>query len=249
MTDMADAGRNPGRILGGLLSAFAERHAPKSVRMIGEPIWPGRSEAEYPACVQHEALINTAFAGCDLAVLCPYDVRYLGPTAITDAHSTHPVLWRAGMPEQDSVAFAPAAVWEYYNRPLASDPAAVTYTVDQLTDLGGLRQFIAAYGQWFDVPAHITSNLQLIANELATSSVQHDGAPCQVALWQRDGNLICEARDNGYLDDPLAGRRPYQRDTERGRGLFVVNGLADLVRIYTTAGQTTIHAYLKLQPA
>src|SRR5581483_9867785 len=43
--DMTDAGRNPGRILGGVLSAFADRHAPQSVRIIGEPIWPGRSEA------------------------------------------------------------------------------------------------------------------------------------------------------------------------------------------------------------
>lgn len=246
MADMTDAGRNPGRILGGVLSAFADKHAPTPVRMIGEPIWPGRSEVEYPACVQHEALINNAFAGRDLAVLCPYDVTRLEPTVIADARITHPVLWQAGMPEQNSIAFAPTAVWEHYNRPLESDSTAVTYTVNQLADLGGVRQFSAVYGQWFDLPSHITTNLQLIANELATSSLQHNGAPCQLALWQHDGHLICEARDNGYLDDPLAGRRPYSSETVRGRGLFVVNGLADLVRIYTTAGQTTVHAYLRL---
>jgi anti-sigma regulatory factor (Ser/Thr protein kinase) len=249
LADMTDAGRNPGRILGGVLSAFADKHAPRSVRMIGEPIWPGRSEVEYPACVQHEALINNAFAGRDLAVLCPYDVIRLEPAVIADARITHPVLWQAGMPEQDSVAFAPTAVWERYNRPLASGSTAVTYTVNQLADLGGVRQFSAVYGQWFKLPSHITTDLRLIANELATSSLQRNGAPCRLALWQHDGHLICEARDNGHLDDPLAGRRPYSSDTVRGRGLFVVNGLADLVRIYTTAGQTTIHAYLKLDPA
>jgi anti-sigma regulatory factor (Ser/Thr protein kinase) len=249
MADMTDAGRNPGRILGGVLSAFADKHAPRSVRIIGEPIWPGRSDAEYPACVQHEALINNAFAGRDLAVLCPYDVTRLEPVVIADARSTHPVLWQAGMPEQDSDAFAPVAVWEHYNRPLATGSTAVTYTVNQLADLGGVRQFSAVYSQWFDLPSHITTNLQLIANELATSSLGHNGAPCQLALWQHDGHLICEARDNGHLDDPLAGRRPYSSDTVRGRGLFVVNGLADLVRIYTTAGRTIIHAYLKLDPA
>jgi anti-sigma regulatory factor (Ser/Thr protein kinase) len=249
MADMRDAGRNPGRILGGVLSAFADKHAPRSVRIIGEPIWSGRSHAEYPACVQHEALINNAFAGRDLAVLCPYDVTRLDSTAIADAHITHPVLWQAGLPEQDSVAFAPTAVWEHYNRPLTSGPTAVTYTVNQLADLGGVRQFTAVYGQWFDLPSHITTDLQLIANELATSGLQQNGAPCQLALWQDDGHLICEVSDNGYLDDPLAGRRPYRSDTVRGRGLFVVHGLADLVRIYTTAGQTTIHAYLKLELA
>jgi hypothetical protein len=44
----------------------------------------------------------------------------------------------------------------------------------------------------------------------------------------------------------LAGHRPYDRDTTRGRGLFVVNGVADLVRTHTAPGGTTIRAYLRL---
>jgi hypothetical protein len=46
--------------------------------------------------------------------------------------------------------------------------------------------------------------------------------PCRLALWQHDDHLVCEARDTGHLDDPLAGRRHYDHDTVRGRGLFVV---------------------------
>ena len=61
--DMTQAGRNPGRIIPGVLNAFVSGHAPGRVRIIGEPIWAGRTSAEYPACVQHEALINTAFTG------------------------------------------------------------------------------------------------------------------------------------------------------------------------------------------
>ena len=59
--DMSDAGRNPGRIIPHVLRAFADRHSRARVRIIGEPIWPGRSATEYPACLQHEALINLAF--------------------------------------------------------------------------------------------------------------------------------------------------------------------------------------------
>ena len=43
-----------------------DAHPDKHVRVIGEPIWPGRSDLEYPACVQHEALINRAFAVRDV---------------------------------------------------------------------------------------------------------------------------------------------------------------------------------------
>ncbi|HEX9499900.1 MAG TPA: MEDS domain-containing protein, partial [Mycobacterium sp.] len=51
---------------------------------------------EYPACVQHEALINMAFEGRGLTILCPYDTAHLGPRALVDARMTHPVLWPAG---------------------------------------------------------------------------------------------------------------------------------------------------------
>ena len=63
MRDMTVAGRNPGRIIPTVLLAFAGAHPGRRVRIIGEPIWAGRSAVEYPACAQHEALINAAFTG------------------------------------------------------------------------------------------------------------------------------------------------------------------------------------------
>ena len=44
--DMAQAGRNPGRILPGVLLPFAAKHAGRRVSIIGEPIWAGRSDVE-----------------------------------------------------------------------------------------------------------------------------------------------------------------------------------------------------------
>src|SRR5689334_17622797 len=58
LLDMTVEGRNPGRIIPGVLRAFADAHPDTRVRIIGEPIWADRSPLEYPACVQHEALIN-----------------------------------------------------------------------------------------------------------------------------------------------------------------------------------------------
>lgn len=78
LLDMTEEGRNPGRIIPGVLRAFADEHRGR-VRIIGEPIWPDRSVVEYPACAQHEALINRAFAGRRATILCPYDTEGLSP--------------------------------------------------------------------------------------------------------------------------------------------------------------------------
>ena len=77
--------------------------------MIGEPVWPSRSEVEYPACVQHEALINRAFTGRDITVVCPYDVAQLDPDVIADARRTHPVLWQDGVFEQEQPGIRPGS--------------------------------------------------------------------------------------------------------------------------------------------
>jgi hypothetical protein len=47
--DMTEAGRNPGRIIPKVLRGFADAHPKGRVRIIGEPIWAGRSAVEYPA--------------------------------------------------------------------------------------------------------------------------------------------------------------------------------------------------------
>ena len=247
MADMTEVGRNPSRILGEVLSRFVEKHPAEPVRIIGEPIWPSRSDVEYPACVQHEALINRAFTGRDVTVLCPYDVSQLDPEVIADARRTHPVLWQNGILDHDNPAYAPEAVLARYNRPLLSDPTAVRYTARKLGDLAGARAFAGAYAQWFGLSPDQTADLQLITSELTTASLTPVGGTCRLALWRQDHHVVCEARDDGCLDDPLAGRRPYDSDSDRGRGLYVVNAVADLVRTYTTADETTIQAYLRLR--
>jgi anti-sigma regulatory factor (Ser/Thr protein kinase) len=249
MADMIEVGRNPGRILGEVLSRFVDKHRDEPVRIIGEPIWPSRTEAEYPACVQHEVLLNRAFTGRDVGVVCPYHVAQLDPEVIADARRTHPVLRQNGIVEPDNAAFAPDEMLARYNQPLSTDSTAVRFTARKLGDLAGARAFAGSYARWFGLSAEQTGDLQLIASELASASLTQVGGTCRLALWRHDGHVVCEARDGGSLDDPLAGRRPYDSDSERGRGLYVVNAVADLVRTHTTADETTIQAYLRLQEA
>ncbi|MFF4797029.1 anti-sigma factor RsbA family regulatory protein [Streptomyces sp. NPDC001351] len=245
--DMRQAGRNPGRIIPAVLRAFADGRPPGTrVSIIGEPIWAGRTAAEYPACVQHEALINAAFRGRSATILCPYDIRRLDPQVVADAFATHPTLVRGGSGRQeDSGAYAPAEVVARYNEPLPpvpDVPPSVSFRFD--TDsLSEARHLAVDEAVRLGLASARVEDLALAAAELATNSVMHGGGSGVLAVWIEDGYVVCEVRDKGHLADPLAGRRPVPREQYGGRGLLMVNLVADLVRVHTGPGGTTVRCW------
>jgi anti-sigma regulatory factor (Ser/Thr protein kinase) len=240
MLDMTQVGRNPGRIIPGVLRAFADAHPDQHVRIIGEPIWAWRSEAEYPACVQHEALINHAFTGRTVTILCPYHVTALDPQVVADAARTHPVLVDS-TGRRDSDHYAPDAVVADYNRPLTTPPNAATFTADA-ADLGRLRCWADATARTCGLSADRTGDLLLVVTELATNSIEHARSSATVMLGVDGRELVCQVHDTGHITDPLVGRRPEAVGQRRGRGVLMVNHLADLVRLHTTTSGTSIEA-------
>ncbi|MEU8122946.1 sensor histidine kinase [Spirillospora sp. NPDC049024] len=241
--DMATAGRNPGRIIPGVLRRFADRHAGGRARIIGEPVWPGRSATEYPACAQHEALINLAFAGREASILCLYDTARLAPVAVADARATHPVVIdRHG--EHPSGDYAPHRVISDYNLPLPEPAEAVAMSFD-LDALPVVREFACYWGERFGLGAAAVGDLELAVNELAANSCLHGGGGGTARLWTEDGHVVCEVRDAGNIRDPLAGRRPADMSPHGGRGILMVNHLADLVRVHTGPDGTAIRVYMR----
>jgi anti-sigma regulatory factor (Ser/Thr protein kinase) len=246
MIDMAVAGRNPGRIIAGVLRRFADRYPQQHVRIVGEPIWPGRTATEYPACVQHEALINAAFAGRHVTIVCPYDTAGLSPVAIADARATHPLLWAAdGHYASDS--YSPDTVLDRYNQPLTRGSHDVIVTIHSVAELPGARFYAAEQGRRLGLGVAQVPDLELILTELVTNSLVHTGDGCHVQIWREQEHLICEIRDSGQLTDPLAGRGPSQPQQHSGRGLLLVNDLADLVRTHTSPHGTTMRALLRIK--
>jgi MEDS: MEthanogen/methylotroph, DcmR Sensory domain len=70
-TDMHVLGRNPARIIPAWRQFLDERAADgRSVRGIGEPIWPGRSEHELTECRRHESLLNSRSITASPGVCC-----------------------------------------------------------------------------------------------------------------------------------------------------------------------------------
>ncbi|SMD18185.1 sensor histidine kinase [Kibdelosporangium aridum] len=243
MLDMTKAGRNPGRIIPGVLRAFADEHNGR-VRVIGEPIWPDRSVVEYPACVQHEALINRAFAGRRATILCPYDTDGLSPTVLADAFRTHPTVIDSDG-TRASTSFAPDAVVATYNQPLVAPHNAECRMVDA-SSLGELRRFVTKFAAHSGLAPDRTTDLVLTVDELAANSARHGGGIGTVYLWTEPDTLVCQISDAGYIRNPLAGRIPAPVKQLGGRGLLLVNHLADLVRMHTAPAGTTIRVYFRL---
>jgi anti-sigma regulatory factor (Ser/Thr protein kinase) len=246
MANATDAFRNPGRLLA-LQNDWVATHPDKRVRLVGEMVWSGRNGDDYPACVEHEALVNMAFDGRDVSGLCPYDISRLDQEILADARTTHPLVWKAGA-VQPCAEYAPDDTLARYNQPLPHSNVAARYTIGKYGDLSAARSFVGRYAYWLGLSHEGIGDLQLITTELATNSLEHTDGECRLALWKRDGHLVCEVADSGRLNDPLVGRRPPPAG-QGGRGLFVVNAVADLVRRHATEDGTTIQAYLRLDPS
>ncbi|ADJ48217.1 anti-sigma regulatory factor [Amycolatopsis mediterranei S699] len=244
LMDMGIAGRNPGRIIPGVLRAFADTHPDRHVRIIGEPIWPDRSAHEYPACVQHEALINLAFTGRDVTILCPYDTQNLTPAVLADAEATHPLLIdTAG--QRNSTAYDPEAIIAGYNQPLPEPTDAADLTVDA-TNLAHARTLARTHARQAGLSQDKTADVELVVTELVTNSIDHGGGTGRLRIWTADGYLLCQVHDHGTLTDPLAGRHPVPPDQHRNRGLLLVNHMADLVRLHTNTDGTTFRVHFRL---
>jgi transcriptional regulator with XRE-family HTH domain len=66
------------------------------VRVVGEPVWAGRTDAEVRLWTRYESLLNLVFSGSPMSVVCPYDERSVAPEIVTQAHLTHPHVVDAG---------------------------------------------------------------------------------------------------------------------------------------------------------
>lgn len=252
--DMAEAGRNPGRIIPTVLYAFAQEHAAGRVRVVGEPIWAGRTPPEYRVALQHEALINIALADQAATILCPYDQRALDVVALADARRTHPILVESDQQRRFSPDYTdPRAVADESCRVLPEPPE---WWGDMLVfsgpaDLRAIRQFVEGLALRAGLAAARVNDLCLAVNEVATNTLTHTGEPGILSIWHDSDTdcLVCEISDSGQLTDRLVGRIPPAKSEAHGRGLILVNTLCDLVEMPTgqLGAGTTLRLHMRLR--
>jgi anti-sigma regulatory factor (Ser/Thr protein kinase) len=247
IADITEAGRNPSRFMA-MEGSFVDEYPDRRVRIVSLLAWPGRTEQEYVACLEHEALVNDVMDGYQVSSLCLYDASRLAGDVLADVRATHPVLWKWGALRR-SPEYAPDDVLHRCNRPLHVNPGAVTYMVRKSEDLRPARSFAVDYAGWVGLSQDSIEDLQLVATELATNSLMYSGGACRLAFWRENQHLVCEARDAGRFEDPFVGRVNPGPCGPASRGLYLVNAISDLVRTHTTANGTTIQAYLRFDPS
>jgi anti-sigma regulatory factor (Ser/Thr protein kinase) len=233
--DMATVGTNPARIIPAWQD-FLDEHAVSHgrVRGIGEPIWAARSTAELAECQRHEALLNVAFADPDFWLLCPYDVVALEATVIDEAVRTHPTVRHHGV-GRPSPSYPGRDAWATPDTsPLPAAPHGAPVLTFGSGEVSRVRRFVSGHAGQAGLKVDRAADLVLAADEIATNSLRHGGGWGSVGVWTEGDEIICEIRDRGRIDEPLAGRRRPSVQGSGSRGLWLANQLCDLVQIRDT---------------
>jgi anti-sigma regulatory factor (Ser/Thr protein kinase) len=243
--DMAEIGRNPNRIIPWVLGAFIDEHRPQRVRIIGEPLFVGRLPDEIGPCVQHEALINVAFADVGVTILCPYDVARL-PHLVEDAEHTHPIVVECGGSRRTGDYLDPIDVVARHNQPLP-EPCVVddafVFDAPRLTEL---RRVVRVHAAGAGLPEERIVDAQLAVTEIGTNALTHGGPGiATMRAWSDPMRVVYEIRGAGRIEDPMAGRVVPPPDAPNGRGLLVANRLCDLIQTHTVASGTVTRLHLR----
>jgi anti-sigma regulatory factor (Ser/Thr protein kinase) len=238
---MEHVGKNPGRIISAWHD-FVERHQPaRHVRGIGEPVWPGRRPDEVVECMHHEQLLNVAFAGRDFELVCPYDISALPAEVVDGATRSHPYAGSC-----TSRAPNPSFALSVINDGDLSDPPGDARSVRfGLESLRQVRQLVEVAATRLQLGRARLDDLVLAVSEAATNSVQY-GNGGVFSLWSDSERLVCEIRDGGRMSDPLVGRRRPAPDAPRGRGVWMVHQMCDLVQIRSATNGTTVRLAMDL---
>lgn len=144
-----------------------------------------------------------------------------------------------------SLWISPAGWHTYHMRDEATEGRDAVEMRFTARELMGVRRFVSSYAE-VSLGKARTHDLVLAVNELATNSVRHGGGEGTLRMWTQRDVLVCEIRDAGHIADPLAGQTPPTPDQPSGRGLWVVNSLADLMQIQSSSTGTVVRVHMRL---
>jgi hypothetical protein len=204
------------------------------VRILAEPVWPGRSDGEITAWTRMESTLNVVLSTTNIWMICPYDTRLTPAAVVTDAQRTHPT-------RMDGHTTLPC--------PQFVDPATFTRACDAAPlpgppphtaqhgpgrDLAGMRRFVAVQAGTLGLASERVQMLVAAANEAAAYLLNHGSGGVVTRIWTRAGTLVCDLRQPaGNLADPFLGFRPPGSQPADDDGLWLARQLCDTVKAHT----------------
>lgn len=79
------------------------------VRILAEPVWTGKSDADIAAWTRMEGALNVLLAATNIRMICPYDARVLQGRIVADSRRTHPQHIAGDQPSPSGEFLDPAA--------------------------------------------------------------------------------------------------------------------------------------------
>ncbi len=246
--DMAVLGHNPARIIPAWRNFLDRRGtAAASVRGVGEPIWAARSAVELVECHRHEALLNVAFENARaFTLMCPYDADALPTDVVEAAVRNHPYVRAAtefaGTIDRFRCLSSLRPTWMHRclsrrcRTPRSSSASRACTPCEPWWGPWPPRQACRANGP--------TTSCSLSTSWQRTASLTVV-ASGTLRVWTEVDRVVCEFRDSGYLDDPMAGREEPPVDGIGHRGIWMVNQLCDLVQIRVFPSGTVVRVHMQ----
>ncbi|MDQ1702280.1 MAG: hypothetical protein QOF57_1532 [Frankiaceae bacterium] len=248
--DMSAVGLNPARIIPAWQDFVSEHGAEgRPLRGIGEPISASRTADQLIECQRHESLLNVAFGGAGSTapwrLLCPYDVTSLSPLVIEEARRSHPYVLDQGRPAPSTDFRGVEASAAPFDSPLPKPPSTANRFEFATESLHDVRKVVGLFAINAGMTNDDALDLALAVHEIAANSMRYGGGTGVLHNWSTDSAVICEIRDNGNIDAPLAGRERPPTHNTGGRGLWLANQLCDLVQIRTLprGGVVRLHKF------
>jgi anti-sigma regulatory factor (Ser/Thr protein kinase) len=246
--DMAEVGHNPARIIPAW-RAFLDEHGggTRPVRGIGEPIWAGQGPDQLVERQRHESLLNVAFAGSgSWWLLCSYDTDALDPAVVEEAERSHPHLTEHGARRPSSTCRDLDAMAAPFDVPLPPSPShARPHTFRGPGSLAGLRIVVSERATEAGLAADRVAELVVAVNEAATNSICHADGEGTLRVWDDGDAVVCELRDRGQIDHPLAGRERPTVQQAGGRGLWMATQLCDLVQLRRSESGNVVRLHMR----
>lgn len=232
---------HPGRRLRAIqdLVEGQARHGRGRLRFVGECAFAAGPPALVAEWERFDAVLNDALVGVPVSMVCTYDTSELAPELVERVGCSHPLLGLSPSVENAEYV-APAD----YLAQARSAPAPVPQGAERLSGRpkpAAVRALVQKVLRDAGLSEDRVDDISVAATEIATNAWQVGAEQIEVACWHQDGELGVQVDDDGPgLSDPLAGyRRPAPSD-ERGRGLWIVRQLADVLEIWPRDGGTSI---------
>jgi anti-sigma regulatory factor (Ser/Thr protein kinase) len=232
--DMSVDGRNPARLLPAL-QRFLDDHPDRPLSCVAEPVRCDDPAPVVREVAMHELLLGLpAFHSWNCRLTCAYQADALPADVVAM------IEWAHNGSSTDPFAQVERARAESLPpRPTSSDELGVDRTT-----LSALRGFVAHRAEKAGLDEERVDDLVYAVNEAVTNSICHGEGRARVSFWTEDNSVVCEVRDRGWIRDPLAGRVAPRQDMVKGRGLWLVNQLCDLVQLRSSAAGTTVRLHV-----